>query len=107
MWSAAFKIRSKLISINTAEPMAILISHRDLKRTKMPLDPRHFYRKKKSEAANTIFFAVEWSAIILIGLLAVLFLSWGLALHSPLRNALIEHTNDMSGGNRPPFTFKF
>jgi hypothetical protein len=45
----------------------------------MPLDPSKF-RQKKPSAQQTFRLAVEWSAIILAGMLAVLFLSWSITL---------------------------
>lgn len=45
----------------------------------MPLDPNKFYRKQSS-TRRTALLAVEWSAIIFAGMLAVLFLSWAIAL---------------------------
>ena len=45
----------------------------------MPLDPNKFYQKRSS-TRRTVLLAAEWSAIIFTGMLAVLFLSWALAL---------------------------
>lgn len=48
----------------------------------MPLDPSKF-RHKKPSTQETLRLAAEWSAIILAGMLAVLFLSWSVALQVP------------------------
>jgi len=73
----------------------------------MPLDPGKFLRKKKSWAGNTVLFAAEWSAIIFTGMLAVLFLSWALALHPPSLNTVIERADDMAGGDHSTLIFRF
>jgi hypothetical protein len=45
----------------------------------MPLDPTKI-RRKGSATRQAVLLAVEWSAIIFSGMLAVLFLSWALEL---------------------------
>jgi hypothetical protein len=56
----------------------------------MPLDPTKLdptkIRRKGSEARQAVLLAVEWSAIIFSGMLAVLFLSWALELRLPQIN---------------------
>ena len=53
----------------------------------MPLDPTKFdptkVRRKGSATRQAAVLAVEWSAIIFSGMLAVLFLSWALELRLP------------------------
>jgi len=51
----------------------------------MPLDPNKFHQKseKRPSAQQGVLAAVEWSAIIFAGMLAVLFLVWALALRLP------------------------
>lgn len=46
----------------------------------MPLDPNKLYQKNP-RLRPAILVAVEWSAIIFAGMMAVLFLGWALALH--------------------------
>ena len=52
----------------------------------MPLDPNKLYQKKPRLEQPTlrpaVLFAIEWSAIIFAGMLAVLFLCWSLAVVS-------------------------
>jgi hypothetical protein len=45
----------------------------------MPLDPSKFQQKKPS-TQEALRLAVEWSAIILASMLALLFLGWSIAL---------------------------
>ena len=56
----------------------------------MPLDPTKLdptkIRRKESAARQEVLLAVEWSAIIFFGMLAVLFLSWALELRLPQIN---------------------
>jgi len=51
----------------------------------MPLDPNKFHHnsEKRSSAPPGVLAAVEWSAIIFAGMLAVLFLAWALTLRLP------------------------
>ena len=51
----------------------------------MPLDPTKI-RRKGSATRQAVLLAVEWSAIIFSGMLAVLFLSWALELRLPQIN---------------------
>jgi hypothetical protein len=44
----------------------------------MPQDPNKFYRKRPSDR-RLILIALEWSAIIFAGMLALLFLGWALS----------------------------
>lgn len=48
----------------------------------MPLDPSKFHQKRPS-THEPLRLAVEWSAIIFAGMLAVLFLSWAVTLQMP------------------------
>ena len=48
----------------------------------MPLDPNKFYHKRRTSRPE-ILLAVEWSAIIFAGMLAMLFFAWALALQLP------------------------
>ena len=56
----------------------------------MPLDPTKLdptkIRRKGSATRQAVLLAVEWSAIISSGMLAVLFLSWALELRLPQIN---------------------
>jgi hypothetical protein len=56
----------------------------------MPLDPTKFNptktRRKGSGTGQAALLAVEWSAIIFSGMLAILFLSWALELQLPQIN---------------------
>ena len=73
----------------------------------MPLDLDRFFMKKKSAARRAVLFAVEWSAIIFTGMLAVLFLAWALALHPlPLRT-VIERADKLMGRDQQTLTFRF
>ena len=66
----------------------------------MPLDPNKFCQKR-SGARKAVLFAVEWSAIIFTGMLAVLFLSWALALQLPAEGASkpTENASKLVGRN--------
>lgn len=68
----------------------------------MPLDPNRFYQKRSS-ARQAILHAVEWSAIAFTGMLAVLFLSWALALQLPSQSITTESTSNLAGGTSPIF----
>jgi hypothetical protein len=46
--------------------------------SEMPLDPNKFHRQRSSDR-HAILFALEWSAIIFTGMLALLFLGWALS----------------------------
>jgi hypothetical protein len=73
----------------------------------MPLDPNRFLVKKKSRARKAVLFAVEWSAILFTGMLAVLFVAWALALHPlPLRT-VIEQADKVMGRDQQTLTFRF
>lgn len=48
----------------------------------MPLDPSKLYPKRRPKHGPEILQAVEWSAIVFAFMLAILFLSWALALQS-------------------------
>lgn len=63
----------------------------------MPLDPNKFYHQKKSSSSRqAMLLAVEWSAIVFAGMLAVLFLSWAVELQMPsLSDSMIgENASD-------------
>lgn len=67
----------------------------------MPLDPNNFHRKRSS-AQQEVLAAVEWSAIIFAGMLAVLFLVWALTLRLP--DSLptgIENSSNLAQGQDP------
>jgi hypothetical protein len=68
----------------------------------MPLDPSKFdptkYPRNRSSAQEGVQVAMEWCAIVFVGMLAVLFLAWALKLHLPDN----LHTGIGSGAN-PPF----
>ena len=73
----------------------------------MPLDPNKFHQKseKRPSAQQGVLVAVEWSAIIFAGMLAVLFLAWALTLRLPdILSADIETSaNPAQGQNSANF----
>jgi hypothetical protein len=65
----------------------------------MPLDPNRF-DQKRSGGRQAALVAVESSAIILTSMLAVLFLSWAIALRLPIQSESItaERVSGSAGG---------
>ncbi len=96
-----------LISINAYLCVCNSMNRTDeTENNKMPLDHGKFCRKKAG-ARQAMLIAMEWSAIIFAGMLAVLFLGWALASHPLPLSTVIEHANDIAGGNHSTLVFRF